>query len=91
MSTELACVISQSIIKLLEKEKETYRIIDSTFLWTIYFLWVKRKNLFLRGNLILCLTCFPPMYTDKTESSLSILKIVGETIPLVSEVGFPNN
>lgn len=31
------------------------------------------------------------MYTDKTESSLSILKIVGETIPLVSEVGFPNN
>lgn len=31
------------------------------------------------------------MYTDKTEGSLSILKIAVEAIPLVSEVSFPNN
>lgn len=31
------------------------------------------------------------MYTDKTDSSLSILKITGEAIHFVSEVSLPKN
>lgn len=42
-------------------------------------------------NLFSCLTCFPLVYTDKRDGSLSILKIAAEEIPFVNEVSLPNN
>lgn len=86
---ELTCVISQSKIELLEKERDKQRIINSV--GHLFPLEGKEKYLFLMRNLFSCLTCFPLVYTDKRDGSLSILKIAVEEIPFVNEVSLPNN